>query len=339
MTEPVAAERDVVERARTIADEILFPQALDTDRAVLLPVRLLDVLAADGLYGLVGPRELGGLAIDEATRGAVVEALAGGCLTTTFVWAQHHSAVAAVDRSEPVVRGEWLEALCRGARRAGVAFGGLRRAGAPLLTADRSSGGWMLNGSAPWVSGWGRIDVVLVAAWAGSGEIVWLLVDTAESSTLTVEHVELAAVAASGTVRLRFAGHFVPKQRVTIIEGFEEWIVRDAGGLRANGALALGVAGRCAGLVGSDRLVREVDETRERLATAPPNEVPAVRAAAAALAQRAATELVVRSGGRAILLGDHAQRLGREAMFLQVFGQTASIRRAQLALAIDDRSQ
>jgi hypothetical protein len=47
---------------------------------------------------------------------------------------------------------------------------------------------------------------------------------------------------------------------------------------------------------------------------------------------RAASTLVVSGGGRSILTDHHAQRLAREAMFLLVFGQTPSIRRAQMEL-------
>ncbi len=57
----------------------------------------------------------------------------------------------------------------------------------------------------------------------------------------------------------------------------------------------------------------------------------AARADASLLAVRAATALVAAGGGRSVEIGDHAQRLMREAMFLLVFGQTAPIRNAQRA--------
>jgi hypothetical protein len=41
---------------------------------------------------------------------------------------------------------------------------------------------------------------------------------------------------------------------------------------------------------------------------------------------------VITSGGRAVLTSHHAQRLAREAIFLQVFGQTTAIRAEQVAL-------
>ncbi len=110
-----------------------------------------------------------------------------------------------------------LEPLCLGTRRAGVAFAGLRRPGPPILVARRAPGGWVLDGTAPWVTGWGRIDVIHVAARDGD-QVVWALVDAAEGPSLGIEVLPLAAVAASGTVTVRFRGHAVPDERVTLEE-------------------------------------------------------------------------------------------------------------------------
>ena len=95
--------------ARRLADEVLFPAALDVDAADLVPRSHLAALADRGFYGLLGPAEAGGLDLDPATGARVVEVLAGGCLTTTFVWLQHQGVVrqiaqAAGDRSGHVAR-------------------------------------------------------------------------------------------------------------------------------------------------------------------------------------------------------------------------------------------
>ena len=63
---------EIVESAQWLADEVLFPAALETDRADAVPVDLLDALADAGLYGLPG-------AVDDfETLCAVVEVLASG---------------------------------------------------------------------------------------------------------------------------------------------------------------------------------------------------------------------------------------------------------------------
>lgn len=324
----------MLEAARRLADDVLFPRALETDRAALVPTDLLDQLAAAGLYGLTGPAEFGGAGIsDRRTAWRTVEWLASGCLTTTFVWAQHLGTVTAIaERAGYGMRDRWLRSLCTGELRAGVAFSALRRPGPPMLTASPGAGGWVLQGSAPWVSGWGRIDVIRVAARHGE-DIVWTLVDVAPGPALLAEPLELAAVNASGTVTLRFERCAVPEDRVILIEPFEAWRARDREGLRLNGSHALGVAGRCVRLLGDAARTDDssaVSAIRSELDNATAETLPHARARASHLAMRLAERLVITGGGGSILLTDHAQRLAREALFLLVFGQTPAIREQQL---------
>ncbi len=315
----------ILERARAIADDVLFARALETDAADLLPVDLLDLLAEEGFYGMAAPRDVGGWELDRADANHVIEILAGGCLTTTFVWLQHHNALRGVAASRtPGLRDEWLAPLARGERRAGIAHVG-ERPGPPLLTAEPSaSGGFVLDGTAPWVSGWGRIDVVSVAA-RRADDVVRLLVDAVAGPTLEVEPLRLVAANASGTVTLRFTGHAVPAERFVNVEPHTEVVAMDAAGLRPNGSLALGVASRALDLLGPTALDAELAAARSGLDAAGPGELPAARAVAAELAWRAAASLVVAQGARSIVTDHHAQRLAREALFLLVFGSRPAI--------------
>ncbi len=208
-----------------------------------------DALAAAGLYGLAGPASAGGLDADLATFCGVTEIMAGGCLATAFVWLQHHSAVRALAASaNQALAAEWLEPLCRGTRRAGVALGGARP-GAPLLRARPVPGGWMLDGTAPWVTGWDMIDVVYTLARDESGSLIAALLPAVTSASLSADQLHLVAVNASRTVELSFDAHFVPAALVTGTVPLADWLARDAGGLRPNGSLALGVAARCCRLI------------------------------------------------------------------------------------------
>ena len=51
---------DVLERVRVVADEVLFPAALEVDRSGIIPESHWDRLAAEGMYGLAAPPDLGG---------------------------------------------------------------------------------------------------------------------------------------------------------------------------------------------------------------------------------------------------------------------------------------
>ena len=73
--------------------------------------------------------------------------------------------------------------------------------GPPRLRARPDGGGWRLDGDAPWVTGWGLIDLLLVVARGPDDSVVSLILDAAAQPGLTVTRERLAAVNASVTVR------------------------------------------------------------------------------------------------------------------------------------------
>lgn len=327
----MADAQRLIDAAHEIADEHLFPRANDVDRAGVVPVEQLDLLADAGLYGLFTPSSCGGLGVDRATIETVTEILAGGCLTTAFVWTQHGGPARASCATEGPMRERWAHDLSSGRARGGVAFAHLLREGDPLITAASSEGGWLLDGVAPFVTGWGHVDVMLVAARHGD-DVVWAMVDAVESSTMTAERLHLAAVDSSVTAAVTFAGHHVDDAQVTHREPFATWHDSYHQGLRANGSLALGITSRCVRLLGPSEFDDQLIEARRRLDSSPNDEMPRARSAASTLAVRASSALVAAVGGSGVQLDRHAQRLAREAMFLLVQGQTAEIRRHNIDL-------
>jgi alkylation response protein AidB-like acyl-CoA dehydrogenase len=321
--------------ARRVSEDVLYPSAMAVDAADLVPAGHLEALAEAGLYGIAGPAGYGGGEADLVTFSRVVEILAGGCLTTTFVWIQHHGvvrALAACPNSR--LREEWLRALVTGQRRAGIALGGARP-GPPLLRARRAAGGYVLDGTAPWVTGWGLIDVLYTLARSEEGELLAALLPGRACDQLAASRMQLVAVNASGTVELAFTGYFVPEESVCSVFPQEEWLAQEPRRLRPNGSLALGLAGRCCRIVGPGPLDAEVDRLRALLDSSDADAMPAARAAAAELAYRAAGAAVTAAGSRSILAGQHPQRLAREAQFLLVFGSRPAIKENLLGLLVD----
>ncbi len=328
----------LVERARTLADELLLPAAAAVDATGELPPGHLDALAAAGLYGVLAPPELGGAAQPSDAHRAVEE-LAGGCLATAFVLVQHLGVVKAVAAATTAYARRELPGLCSGRRRCAVAQSALRP-GPPLVRARAVNGGYVFDGEAPWVTGWGLVDLVQVAARDPQDTIVWALLDARAADTLTVQPLDLVAVNASRTVVLRLHEHRVPARRVIGTLPFASWPDRDAAGLRLNGSLALGLAGRCVRLLGdggtgrpgdgagsaADLLSVQLDGARDELDLAGPPGLPAARATASALALRAAATYAAAAGASGVLVGEHAQRFIREAVFLLVFGSRPAIR-------------
>ncbi|MXY01412.1 MAG: acyl-CoA dehydrogenase [Acidimicrobiales bacterium] len=316
--------------AQQLADDVLFERALDVDMSGEVPAQNLDLFRDAGFYGLWTPREVGGCGFDELERLPILEALAGGCLTTAFVWAQHGggSANAARMPSGSPLHERWARALATGQARSGVAFAHILRP-EPCLFAERSGDGWVLRGVAPFVTGWGHIDAVLVAAHEAD-RLVWMLLPADEAPTLTSQRLRLAAVDSSVTVELHFDGHVVGHDDVVEVIDYEDWLSFYRTGLRTNGALMLGVAGRALKLLGPSPLDAELDAARTALQAAEVEEMPDRRAQVGYIGVRATSALVSSVGGRAITLAHHAQRLAREALFLLVQGQTADIRSGHL---------
>ncbi len=312
-----------LEAARDLADEVLFPNANEIDAMPVLPRARLDLVAKRGWYGLSAPSS----GVQLADAWPILEAFAGGCLTTTFVWIQHLGTPPACAFGPEHLR-PWVEQLATGERRSTVAFAGVLPD--PPLRAHPQGGDWILKGFAPWVTGWGLADLIHVSARTPDDDVIWLLVDTS-SEGLQATRLQLLAVNASVTVELRFANVRVNAARETSRFPWAEWPERDAMGLRTNGSLALGVAARCLQLMGPSDLDEQLEACRVALDTGTPETMPAARARAAAFAAQAASVLLAHRGSSSIVVGNHAQRLFREAGLLLVFASRPSIRRELVA--------
>ena len=321
--------------ARQLADDLLFPEAMRVEGLDALPAAHLDALAAEGLYGASVPVQAGGLGLDLGAACAVTEELASGCLTTTFVWLQHRglSMTLAAEGTPAALRDQWLGPAGRGQVRGGIALTGIIP-GPPLLRArPAADGGWQVDGEAPWVTGWGLIDLLLVQARGPGDSIVTLILDATAQPGLTVTRQRLSAVNASVTVRLGFDGVGVPAERFAGQAPFDPAESLRPDRMRINGSLALGLVSRCARLLGPGPLDDELAACRERLdeaITADTTAMAEARAAASELAVRATAALAVRDGSRSVTVDQHAARLAREAVFLLVFGSRPGIKSALL---------
>ena len=316
----------VLEVAQRLADEVLFPAAVGTDASDVVPRELLDALAEAGLYGIVAPQDAGGMSADFGTVCAVLEALASGCMTTAFLWMQHIGLVRAVASSDDQdLRARWLKPLASGEIRAGLALGGALPK--PSLRAAADGDGWRLDGVSPFVSGWGRIDVVHAAARTEDDDIIWLIVDAAENGAVRAERIRLAALNATSTVRVTFGGLPVTADRVT--GRYPAGGITPPEVLRTHAALPLGVTARCCRMLGPTGLDAELAAARAALDRLGPDAAVA-RAAAGELAVRAASALMTAEGSRSLLASGQAQRLAREALFTLVYALRPASRSAVL---------
>jgi alkylation response protein AidB-like acyl-CoA dehydrogenase len=329
---------DVLDRAREVAADVLLPAADEVDRTSTIPEGHFAALADAGLYGLAASDDV---AFEDFV--GVVEILAGACLTTTFTWMQHHGVVRGLGGTDNTdLRERYLADAARGAVRCGVAFAGATPQ-PPKLWATEVEGGWRLDGVAPLVTGWGIVDLLQVSARDAAtadadddhSRVVTLLVPAKAARGVTVHPLDLVAADGSRTVRLDVDGGFVPADAVVATPSRADFLAGQHFSARINGCLALGVAGRCATLVGeagepevAAALQKALDAVRDDLdaALADAPRMPAARAAASELAVRSAATLTVAVGSRAIVGRHPARRLAREAAFTLVAAGRPEIR-------------
>ncbi len=301
------------------------------DRTAIIPHELFDGLAAAGLYGTFAPASLGGRDMNLAQMCDVIETLAAANLSPTFVWMQHFRLLAALmDPSTPDDLRALLPRAVSGDLKGGVALGGLLP-GPPLLRAEPSAEGWMLEGHAPWVSGWGIVDVLFVTARGPNDTVISCILDARDQSGLKVTRHQLSALNATATVRLDFDGLLINPDRFVSQQPYAPGR-EGPEGLRANGSLALGVIRRCCALIGPSPLDDELNACRSELDAADVRTMAQARARANVLALRAAHVLSVNRGSRAALVDDVAERTNREAALLLVFGSRPSIKTSLLEL-------
>jgi alkylation response protein AidB-like acyl-CoA dehydrogenase len=329
----------LVDRAHEIVDVVLFPGAVEVDRTSRIPDTHWQSLADAGLYGIAVPAERGGPGLDLADITEILEAVASGCLATAFTWMQHHGAVTALSATANTpLRESVLPGAAAGSIRCGVAFAGAVPV-PPRMRAERIAGGWRLSGHAPFVSGWGIIDLLQVSAGdAESGDIVSALVPAGpQPGIATITSQSLFVADATMTVSLDVDGLVVTDDHVVNRVSRVDFMANQNFGSRLNGTLPLGVARRCTQLLDESgeadaaaALRREADAIRNRLdeGIGDSKLLLDARSDGAELAMRASAALIASAGGSGILNSSVAQLLAREAMFTLVAASRPELKRS-----------
>ena len=300
-------------------------------------------LADDGLLGVYGPPELGGVPAPQQRE--VAEQLAGASPDGWFVWYQHGPVVRflAASENEPLKQ-RHLAGLCRGDLLGGVAWSNLRTA-RPSVTATRVDGGWTLDGPQPWCTGWGMHDLLMVGGLdRDASEVVFAVVPADREGLRSRGELELAAMGGTSTHAVQYDGLRVRDEDVVLRKDYATWVAADSAMNRNVQPSTFGIALAALDLLEpaapdaaaalrsrvldvrtrAYRLMDEVDPAEEG------DERLALRAQALLLGLESCTALLASRGGRGMGLDDPAQRLLRAAAFQLVHSQAAHIRTATL---------
>jgi len=357
-------ETRLLTKAQIIADTVLEPraEAVDNGDEPLRPN--LDALADAGLAGVTTPAEWGGQGASGAFQREFTELLTSACGTTWFTITQHLGSCASVASSENAsLRERFLRPMASGRHYVGVGFGHLRRP-VPMMTARETPGGYVLNGVAPWVTGWPYLSGVIFGAVIPDAEAeanndqkhIYLYAPANENEHLRASPpLPLCAMNASATTEVTLTDLFVPNEDFVRFSSRRQMAEGDYRGIAGAVSPPLGCAR------GSLKTLRQASEKRAEFAALADaadeleGEIVAcrdnarrwadgpkdgtdykagaldARAWAITLAVRAAHMAVAASSGGANARTHSAQRRFREAMFYTLVAQTSDIMAATLA--------
>lgn len=188
-----------------------------------------------------------GWADEEVTRGYL--ALSAACLTTTFVITQRTGACQRIANSGNAhVMERWLPRLLAGEAFATVGISHLttsrRHLAKPVLRATERSGGYVLDGYSPWVTGAPFADVVVVGATLQDGRQLLIALPMDLDGVTTPEAPALVGLSASQTGAVHLDQVFVSSEHVLagpVHEVMKQGVGGNTGG-RQTSTLAIGLA-------------------------------------------------------------------------------------------------
>jgi alkylation response protein AidB-like acyl-CoA dehydrogenase len=340
--------------ARRIASDVFAPRANQTDQAASPPVENIRLLADAGLLGLMAPVRFGGHGVSGAVLREYTTILAAACGVTTFLQGQHQSACLLIAGGEnEALKERLLPEMAAGKRLGAVAFSHLRRSGPPVMRAERDGDSWMFNGIAPWVTGWGVMQEVVLAGTLPDERLLYVVVPLEKSDTMQPSPpMRLCAMNASATVSLACHNLRVGPERYLKTITREQMARNDLGAILGVTPQPIGVATAAIRLLRSlaqqhhssnlsgtaEALERELTSVREAVhawidrttAEGYKENALRIRAWCIELGVRAAHAAVAAAGGSANNREHTAQRLFREAMFYTVIAQTRDVQAATL---------
>lgn len=317
---------------------------IDRDPTAL--ARAFRTMGDQGLLGLLAPVEWGGQAWSSAQVYELIEQSSRYSGALAFLHIQHQRAVQELAESETqALKQQYLRDATSGRVGLGVGYSHLRRPRQPV-TAQETDGGYLFNGTIPWITGLGIFDHCMLAAALPDGRAVFVLLpfQSDESSQGRIafgDPMELAAMGSTQTVAAQLDSWFIPAARVLDIKP-PGWI-HDYDrqhpltycffilGCARAGLDVLQPSQHQADSIAAtyDLLEAELEHCRRDIYGALENidqtNGLTLRARATDVMMRCAHAAVTASRGAANYAHHPAQRVYREALAFTVFGQTSDV--------------
>ena len=251
----------ILREARRLAEDVFRPHAEQADQGEITGQvgQNVRMLADAGYFGLGIAPDYGGMGADDVTRREYAELIASACGVTAFVQQQLHAGggfVGGSPRAE--LKQEKLPLFAAGKELCGVGFSHLRRPGTPMVQAERVPGGFCINGTAPWVTGWSLLDSFILGATLPDGSHLFAYIPKAsnEAALTGGPRIPLVVMNASDTVEVTMTDLFVPDLHALSERPAEALRRGDFCGISGHVFLPLGCAR------GSIHYLRQIAETR-----------------------------------------------------------------------------
>lgn len=312
------------------------------DHSSAWPAEQMRLCAQCGVFEWFVSRQWGGQEWNEEKIVRGYLALSAACLTTTFIITQRTGACQRIERSDNQwAKEQLLPGLVSGELFATVGISHLttsrRHLFRPVLRAEETPDGFVLDGYSPWVTGASAADVVVVGATLDDGRQILVALPTDMPGVEIPPAAELIALSASQTGTIQC--HQVRVGRQWLLAGPTPEVMKQGLGARTGGlqtsTLAVGLA-RCA----IDFLEVEAEQRKELAGVAgalrsdwlelhgcllraaahdPVCSDAELRTRANSLVLRASQAALAAAKGAGYVVGHPAGRWCREALFFLVW--------------------
>ena len=345
--------QELLQTAEAYFQAIVAPKAATIDRNATYLKQTLIAMGDLSLLALRVPQSLGGAGFKEIDYRYFQILIARYSGALAFLQTQHQSAgsmLAASNNSE--LKHQYLPFMGRGKKLVGVGFSQLRRPGNPIMKARPVTGGYILSGQIPWITGWGFFAYFIVGATLPDGrELYGLLPLQAQEGLIRFsDPMELMAMNSTNTVSAEIEDWFLANDQVVAIKPAGSIHEKSKKNVLHHGFYAVGCAQAGLDILHTSyqkkqldflqesyrSLQQELDNCRQQMLaniTGSTYQTKLnLRGWAINLAGRCSQAAVIASSGAANYQDHPAGRVYREALLFSVSGQTTAVMAESLTI-------
>jgi alkylation response protein AidB-like acyl-CoA dehydrogenase len=353
LTWPLSNE-SVIADLKTAVKQELLPQVKNIDQKGEYPQGFMHRIGELGGFGQTVPKKY--LGSEQGIKGAIqaIETVSEACVNTGFItWCQIACAWYIQNSENSYLRQCLLPEIATGKTLAGTGLSNPMKHFADIekisLSAERCSGGYIINGMLPWVSNIASGHYFAIAArMTDSDQYLMAIVSDALENLSLRANAKFIALEGSSTFSCIFRDVFVPDELI-LAAPCENYVSRiQPGFILTQVGMGLGLVSSCIDLIQRANkqlghvnqflddeaenltleleaarrktyaLAAEIESQQEHLSNDFLKEVIQARLTGSDLSMRAAKAAMLHGGARAFLLGNPMERKMRESYFIAI---------------------